>query len=99
MSKSKDASADYSRYSNTLLGSRTLRFPFGSRDFVRVTDMESLGSYVKTCWRDCEDTLLGHKHFDTTVLCIQLKKLLSKPDSDKIIVTATSGPKGIESLL
>ncbi len=61
--------------------------------------MEGPGPYVKTYWRDYEDISFGHKHFDTTMPYIQLKKLLSKPDSGKIVVTATSSPKGIESLL
>lgn len=32
---------------------------FALRDFVGVTDIESLGPYVKTSWRDYEDKLLG----------------------------------------
>jgi hypothetical protein len=31
------------------------------RDFVGVTDIESLGPYVKTSWRDYEDKLLGKR--------------------------------------
>jgi integrase len=34
---------------------------FALRDFVGVTDIESLGPYVKTSWRDYEDKLLGKK--------------------------------------
>ncbi len=33
--------------------------PFALRDFVGVTDIESLGPYVKTQWRDFETKLLG----------------------------------------
>mgnify|MGYP001110564993 CR=1 FL=1 len=33
--------------------------PFALRDFIGVTDIESLGPYVKTQWRDYEDKLLG----------------------------------------
>lgn len=32
---------------------------FALRDFVGVTDIESLGPYVKTEWRDYQDKLLG----------------------------------------
>lgn len=32
---------------------------FALRDFVGVTDIESLGPYVKTSWRDYENALLG----------------------------------------
>jgi integrase len=32
---------------------------FALRDFVGVSDIESLGSYVKTQWKDYEDKLLG----------------------------------------
>jgi hypothetical protein len=32
---------------------------FALRDFVGVTDIESLGPYVKTSWKDYEDKLLG----------------------------------------
>jgi len=38
------------RFSNT---------PFALRDFVGVSDIESLGAYVKIQWRDYEDRLLG----------------------------------------
>jgi hypothetical protein len=34
---------------------------FALRDFVGVTDIESLGPYVKTQWRDYEDKFLGKK--------------------------------------
>jgi len=33
--------------------------PFALRDFVGVSDIESLGPYVKTQWRDFKDKLLG----------------------------------------
>lgn len=33
--------------------------PFALRDFVGVSDIESLGPYVKTQWRDYQDKLLG----------------------------------------
>jgi len=33
--------------------------PYALRDFVGVSDIESLGSYVKTDWRDSKDKLLG----------------------------------------
>ncbi len=33
--------------------------PFALRDFVGVSDIESLGPYVKTQWRDYQDRLLG----------------------------------------
>lgn len=33
--------------------------PFALRDFVGVSDIESLGPYVKTRWRDYKDKLLG----------------------------------------
>jgi len=35
--------------------------PFALRDFVGVTDIESLGPYVKTSWKDYEDRLLGKR--------------------------------------
>jgi len=35
--------------------------PWALRDFVGVTDIESLGPYVKTNWKDYEDKLLGKK--------------------------------------
>jgi len=35
--------------------------PFALRDFVGITDIESLGPYVKTDWRDYQDKLLGVK--------------------------------------
>lgn len=34
---------------------------FALKDFVGVTDIESLGPYVKTSWRDYEDKLLGKR--------------------------------------
>jgi integrase len=34
---------------------------FALKDFVGVTDIESLGPYVKTSWRDYEDRLLGKR--------------------------------------
>jgi len=33
--------------------------PFALRDFVGVSDIESLGPYVKTQWRDYQQRLLG----------------------------------------
>jgi len=33
--------------------------PFALRDFVGVSDIESLGPYVKTRWKDYENRLLG----------------------------------------
>jgi len=32
---------------------------FALRDFVGVSDIESLGPYVKTQWRDYQEKLLG----------------------------------------
>jgi integrase len=40
-------------------GKYVFNTPFALRDFVGVSDIESLGSYVKTQWRDYEKQLLG----------------------------------------
>lgn len=40
-------------------GKYVFNTPFALRDFVGVSDIESLGPYVKTQWRDYENRLLG----------------------------------------
>lgn len=40
-------------------GKYAFNTPFALRDFVRVSDVESLGPYVKTQWRDYQSKLLG----------------------------------------
>ncbi len=40
-------------------GKYVFNTPFALRDFVGVSDIESLGPYVKTQWRDFEGKLLG----------------------------------------
>ena len=40
-------------------GKYVFNTPFALRDFVGVSDIESLGPYVKTQWRDYRDRLLG----------------------------------------
>lgn len=40
-------------------GKYVFNTPFALRDFVGVSDIESLGPYVKTQWRDYQDRLLG----------------------------------------
>jgi len=41
-------------------GKYVFNTPFALRDFVGVTNIESLGPYVKTQWRDYERELLGN---------------------------------------
>jgi len=45
--------------SESYYGKYVYTSPFALRDFVGITDIESLGPYVKTNWRDYEDKLLG----------------------------------------
>jgi len=40
-------------------GKYVFNTPFALRDFVGVSDIESLGPYVKTQWRDYQEKLLG----------------------------------------
>ena len=40
-------------------GKYVFNTPFALRDFVGVSDIESLGPYVKTQWRDFQNELLG----------------------------------------
>lgn len=40
-------------------GKHVFNTPFALRDFVGVSDVESLGPYVKTQWRDYSNKLLG----------------------------------------
>ncbi len=40
-------------------GKYVFNTPFALRDFVGVSDIESLGPYVKTRWRDYQNKLLG----------------------------------------
>lgn len=40
-------------------GKYVFNTPFALRDFVGVSDIESLGPYVKTQWRDYQEQLLG----------------------------------------
>ena len=40
-------------------GKYVFNAPFALRDFVGVADIESLGPYVKTQWRDYQEKLLG----------------------------------------
>jgi len=40
-------------------GKYVFNTPFALRDFVGVSDIESLGPYVKTQWRDYRAGLLG----------------------------------------
>jgi len=40
-------------------GKYVFNTPFALRDFVGISDIESLGPYVKTEWRDYKDQLLG----------------------------------------
>jgi integrase len=42
-------------------GKYVFNTPFALRDFVGVSDIESLGLYVKTQWRDYQDRLLGNR--------------------------------------
>jgi hypothetical protein len=45
--------------SESYYGKYVFNSPYALRDFVGVTDIESLGPYVKTQWRDYQDKLLG----------------------------------------
>jgi hypothetical protein len=40
-------------------GKHVFNTSFAPRDFVEVSDIESLGPYVKAQWRDCQEELLG----------------------------------------
>jgi len=45
--------------SESYYGKYVFTTPFALRDFVGVSDIESLGPYVKTQWRDYQNKLLG----------------------------------------
>jgi len=45
--------------SESYYGKYVFTSAFALRDFVGVSDIESLGPYVKTQWKDYEDKLLG----------------------------------------
>ena len=45
--------------SESYYGKYVFDSPYALRDFVGVSDIESLGPYVKTQWRDYQDKLLG----------------------------------------
>lgn len=45
--------------SESYYGKYVFNTPFALRDFVGVSDIESLGPYVKTQWRDYQGKLLG----------------------------------------
>lgn len=47
--------------SESYYGKHVFNTPFALRDFVGVSDIESLGPYVKTQWRDYGEKLLGKK--------------------------------------